>query len=162
MATNAVLEHTGAATALITTGGFRDVLAIGRQTRPALYRLKFEPRWLPVPDELRFEVAERVAPDGRVLTPVDEAAVAAVLDEVVAAGAESLAVCLLFAFANPAHEQAVGRLARARGLSVSLSSELLPEFREFERTSTTVLNAYVSPLMARYLDALEAGLAADA
>ncbi len=158
VATNAVLEHTGAATALITTVGFRDVLAIGRQTRPALYRLKFESRWLPVPDELRFEVPERVAPDGRALIPLNEAAVAAVLDQIVAAGAESLAVCLLFAFANPSHEQAVAHLARARGLNVSLSSEILPEFREFERTSTTVLNAYVSPLMARYLDALEAGL----
>lgn len=158
VATNALLEHTGARTALITTEGFRDVLAIGRQTRPALYRLKFEPRWLPVPDDLRFEAPERVAPDGRILIPLDERAAAAVLDQVVASGAESLAVCLLFSFANPAHEQTIARLAEARGLSTSLSSVILPEFREFERTSTTVLNAYVSPLMARYLDALEAGL----
>jgi N-methylhydantoinase A len=158
VATNALLEHTGARTALITTEGFRDVLAIGRQTRPALYRLKFAPSWTPVPEALRFEVAERVAPDGRVLAPLDEAAAAAVLGQVAASGAESLAVCLLFSFANPAHEQAIRRLAAAHGLNVSLSAEILPEFREFERTSTTVLNAYVSPLMARYLDALEAGL----
>lgn len=159
VATNAVLEHKGARTALITTAGFRDILAIGRQTRPALYRLAFAPRWVPVPDALRFEVEERVAADGQVLIPLDEKTAAAVLDAVVAAGAEALAVCLLFAFANPAHEQAIGRLAAQRGLSVSLSSAILPEFREFERTSTTVLNAYVSPLMTRYLDALEAGLA---
>lgn len=162
VATNAVLEHMGARTALITTAGFRDVLAIGRQTRPALYRLAFPPRWVPVPDDLRFEVLERVATDGAVLTPLDEAQVEDTLDQVVAAGVESLAVCLLFSFVNPSHEQAIGRQARARGLDVSLSSEILPEFREFERTSTTVLNAYVSPLMARYLDALEAGLTSPA
>lgn len=159
VATNAVLEHKGARTALITTAGFGDILAIGRQTRPALYRLAFPPRWVPVPDALRFEVAERVAADGRVVIPLAEEAAAAVLDAVVAAGAEALAVCLLFSFANPAHEQLIGRLAAGRGLSVSLSSAILPEFREFERTATTVLNAYVSPLMTRYLDALEAGLA---
>lgn len=159
VATNAVLEHKGARTALITTAGFGDILAIGRQTRPALYRLAFPPRWVPVPDALRFEVAERVAADGRVVIPLAEEAATAVLDAVVAAGAEALAVCLLFSFANPAHEQLIGRLAAGRGLSVSLSSAILPEFREFERTATTVLNAYVSPLMTRYLDALEAGLA---
>ncbi len=162
VATNAVLEHKGARTALITTAGFRDVLAIGRQTRPALYRLAFAPRWVPVPDELRFEVEERITADGQVLIPLDEEAITAVLDAIVAADAEAVAVCLLFSFANPAHEQAIGRLAAARGLSVSLSSAILPEFREFERTSTTVLNAYVSPLMTRYLDALEAGLANSA
>lgn len=159
VATNAVLEHTGARVALIATAGFRDLLAIGRQTRPALYRLAFPPRWVPVPAELRFEVTERVAATGEIVIPLDEQEAAAVCDRAVAAGAEALAVCLLFSFANPAHEQAIKRLAEARGLAVSLSSEILPEFREFERASTTVLNAYVSPLMARYLDALETGLA---
>jgi N-methylhydantoinase A len=159
VATNAVLEHAGARVALIATAGFRDLLAIGRQTRPNLYRLAFPPRWLPAPDELRFEVTERVAATGAVVTPLDEGEAAAVLDWIIAAGAEALAVCLLFSFANSAHEQAIKRLAEARGLPVSLSSEILPEFREFERTATTVLNAYVSPLMARYLDALEMGLA---
>ncbi len=157
-ATNAVLEHAGARTALIATRGFRDVLAIGRQTRPALYRLAFPPRWLPVPDELRFEVTERVSAEGQVLVPLDHREAAAVLDQAVAAGAESLAVCLLFSFLHPEHEAVLKRLAEARGLNVSLSSEILPEYREFERTSTTVLNAYVSPLMARYLTALEAAL----
>ncbi len=154
-ATNAVLEHKGARVALITTHGFRDVLAIGRQTRPALYRLAFPPRWLLVPDDLRFEVRERIAPGGEVLAPLDEGEAASVLDRAAAAGAEALAVCLLFSFANPDHERTIRRLAEARGFSVSLSSEILPEFREFERTSTTVLNAYVSPLMSEYLARLE-------
>ncbi len=159
VATNAVLEHRGAVTALITTAGFGDVLAIGRQTRPSLYRLTFAPRWLPVPAELRYEVTERVTADGQVLIPLDEETAAAVLDAIVAAGAEVVAVCLLFSFANPDHERRIGRLAAQRGLAVSLSSTILPEFREFERTATTVLNAYVSPLMTRYLHALETGLA---
>jgi N-methylhydantoinase A len=158
VATNAVLEHMGARTALITTAGFRDVLAIGRQTRPALYRLSSPPRWLPAPDGLRFEVTERIAPTGEVVTPLAESEAAAVVDRAIAAGSEVLAVCLLFSFANPEHEQLIGRLARERGLKVSLSSAILPEFREFERTSTTVLNAYVTPLMGEYLDRLEAGL----
>ncbi len=154
VATNAVLEHAGARIALITTRGFRDLLAIGRQTRPALYRLAFPPRWTPVPAELRFEVTERVAATGQVVIPLDEREVEDVLERAVAAGAEALAVCLLFSFVNPSHEQIIKRLAAARGLPVSLSSEILPEFREFERASTTVLNAYVSPLMARYLQRL--------
>lgn len=154
VATNAVLEHAGARVALITTRGFRDLLAIGRQTRPALYRLAFPPRWTPVPAELRFEVTERVAATGQVVIPLDEREVEDVLERAVAAGAEVLAVCLLFSFVNPSHEQTIKRLAAARGLPVSLSSEILPEFREFERASTTALNAYVSPLMARYLQRL--------
>jgi N-methylhydantoinase A len=159
VATNALLEHTGARTALITTRGFRDVLAIGRQTRPSLYRLSFPPRWMPAPDDLRFEVAERVASNGDVLMPLDEVEVERLLDQMVAeGGAESVAVCLLFSFAQPEHERRIGEQARRRGLAVSLSSEILPEFREFERTSTTVLNAYVSPLMARYISRLEAGI----
>jgi N-methylhydantoinase A len=158
VATNALLEHRGAATALITTRGFRDALVIGRQTRPALYQLSFAPRWSPAPDELRFEVTERIAADGSILTELDPDEVERVLDKVTAAGAESLAVCLLFSFANPAHERLIGARARARGLAVSLSCEILPEFREFERMSTVVLNAYVSPLMAEYVGRLAAGL----
>ena len=158
VATNALLEHRGGRTALVTTRGFRDALVIGRQTRPDLYRLSFPPLWTPVPDELRFEVAERVGPGGEVLTTLDPGEVDAVLDAALAAGAETLAVCLLFSFANPVHEQLIGERGRARGLAVSLSSEILPEFREFERTSTTVLNAYVAPLMVEYVDRLERGL----
>ncbi len=158
VATNAVLEHKGARTALITTAGFRDVLVIGRQNRPHLYRLSFPPRWVPVPDDLRFEVRERVSAQGEVLLPLDPEEVDRVLDQVVARGAESLAVVLLFSFLRPEHERLIGERARARGLFVSLSSHILPEYREFERTSTTVLNAYVSPIMARYLASLQEGL----
>ncbi len=159
VATNAVLEHKGARTALITTEGFRDVLVIGRQNRPQLYRLSFPERWVPVPEDLRFEVRERVSSDGEVLIPLDRAQVAQVLDQVVAQGAESLAVSLLFSFVHPEHEAIIGEMAQERGLFVSLSSRILPEYREFERTSTTVLNAYVSPIMARYLRNLSRGLA---
>ncbi len=159
VATNAVLEHKGARTALITTEGFRDVLVIGRQNRPHLYRLSFPERWVPVPEDLRFEVRERVSADGEVLIPLEREQVAQVLDQVVAQGAESLAVSLLFSFVHPEHEAIIGEMARERGLFVSLSSRILPEYREFERTSTTVLNAYVSPIMARYLRNLAEGLA---
>ncbi len=164
IATNALLERKGARTALITTRGFADVLQIGRQTRPALYDLhprKPEPL---VPARWRFEVTERVASDGSVLTPLvlDE------LDPIVAQlesdQIESVAICLLFSFLHPAHEQAIrdeiqnsSRTLRP-SLFVSLSSEVLPEFREYERASTTVINAYVAPLMGRYLARLETGL----
>ena len=154
VATNAVLERKGARTALFTTAGFRDVLAIGRQARPALYDLQpTRPEPL-VPTALRFELAERVAADGSVLQPLDPAEVEKALDGALAGGAESLAISLLFAFLRPEHEQQAAAAARARGLFVSASHEVLPEYREYERTSTTVVNAYVSPLMARYLDRL--------
>ncbi len=158
VATNAVLEHKGARTGFITTQGFRDVLYIGRQTRPALYRLSFPTRWAPVAREDAYEVPERVEPDGRVILPLDETRAASILDEMHEKGVEAVAVCLLFAFANPEHEERIGQLARERGLFVSLSSRILPEYREFERASTTVINAYVSPIMARYLANLEQGL----
>jgi len=159
VATNAMLEHRGAATALITTQGFRDMLAIGRQTRPALYKLSFPPRWVPVPDDLRFEVAGRVSSTGEVLVPLNVSQAETALDQAIVSGAESLAVCLLFSFLHPEHEAMIKTLAGSRGLNVSLSSEILPEYREFERMSTTVLNAYISPLMTAYLIALEKGLA---
>ena len=160
VATNAVLEHKGARTGLIATRGFRDVLFIGRQARPALYRLSLPPRWTPVDREDAYEVAERVEPDGRVSHPLDEAEAERILDDIQAKGVEAVAISLIFSFANPAHEERIGRLARERGLFVSLSSRILPEYREFERTSTTVINAYVSPIMARYLANLESGLQA--
>lgn len=172
VATNALLERRGARTALITTAGFRDVLEIGRQTRPELYAL--HPQRPPplVPAEWRFEVPERVAPArGRgsggqeralLLEPLDLDAVDRVARLLVEAEIESAAVCLLFSFLYPEHEQAVReRLLAAApggGLAISLSSEVLPEFREYERTTTTVINAYVAPLIARYLARLEGGL----
>ncbi len=155
VATNALLERRGARAALLTTGGFRDVLELGRQTRTGLYDLApRKPRPL-LPREHCFEVPERVDRHGAVLVPLDEAALEAALDRVTAMGAESLAVVFLFSFANPEHERRAGERARARGLSVSLSSEILPEYREYERASTTAANAYVAPLMDRYLGRLD-------
>jgi N-methylhydantoinase A len=159
VATNAVIQRTGAKTALITTRGFRDVLEIRRLARPpeliydVLVRLP-EPL---VPRRLRFEVTERVAADGRVLTPLDEGEVRQIAAKLKARGVEAVAVCLLFSFLYPAHEQAIKRILAAAcpGLPVSLSSEILPEFREYERTSTTVMNAYVQPLTAAYLLRME-------
>lgn len=158
VATNAIIERKGARTALITTRGFRDVLAIGRQTRPKLYDLSPTREPPLVPDDLRFEAAERLDFRGQVLTPIDHAEVERLLDQVQAMRVESLAVCFLFSFVNPGHERIVADAARQRGIPVSASHEVLPEHREYERTSTTVANAYVSPVMTRYLDRLQGGL----
>jgi N-methylhydantoinase A len=162
VATNAVLERRGAKTVLVTTEGFRDLLEIGRQNRPALYDL-FADRPAPiVPRELVVEAPERISAAGEVLRALtDQADVA---NSVRALDPEAVAVCLLFSFARPEHERAVGEALR--GLPVSLSSEVLPVFREYERASTTALNAYVAPVLARYLGTLEealrsAGLSCD-
>lgn len=155
VATNAVLERRGACAALLATAGFRDVLALGRQTRLKLYALhptKPEPL---IPRSRCFDVPERLDRRGGTVLPLDEAAAARALDAAVAAGAESVAVVFLFSFANPRHEQRAGEMAAARGLQVSLSSDILPEYREYERASTTAMNAYVAPLMARYLSRLD-------
>ncbi len=155
VATNAIIERRGARTALITTRGFRDVLVIGRQTRPKLY--DFSPHREPplVPDDLRLEANERLDHRGSVLKPLDPAEVEALLDRLEEAGIESLAVCFLFSFLNPEHERTVADAARRRGIPVSTSHEVLPEHREYERTSTTVANAYVAPVMSRYLSHLD-------
>ncbi len=161
VATNALLERRGARAALIATAGFRDVLAIGRQNRPDLYALvPHKPPPL-VPRAWRFEIAERVDAHGAVIIPLDEAGLAPILERLAAEGIESVAVSLLFSFLRPAHEQAIGAAIRRAlpGVHVSLSSEVLPEYREFERTATTVINAYVAPLMGRYLARLAARLA---
>ena len=156
VATNALLERRGARTALITTAGFRDVLEIGRQTRDALYT--FHPTRTPplLPQEMRFEVGERIDWRGDVIAPLDAPAAEALVARLVQEGVESLAVCLLFSYLNPMHERRVGEMARAHGLSVSLSCDIAPEPREFERSATTVANAFVAPVMARYLDRLAA------
>lgn len=158
LATNAVLEQTGARTGLITTAGFRDVLEIGRQTRPALYDLRVTRRPPLVERSLRREVTERLDERGSVLTPLDPASVTAAVSALAESGVESVAICLLFSFANPAHELAVVEAMRRAGMHASVSAEVIPEFREYERTSTVVLNAYVAPLMDRYLGHLEAAL----
>jgi N-methylhydantoinase A len=159
VATNAIIERKGARTALITTRGFRDVLVIGRQNRPRLYDLSPSREPPLVGDDLRVEVTERLDHLGEVLQAIDPAEVETVLDYIEQQGVESLAVCFLFSFVNPGHEQFVANAARRRGIRVSASHEVLPEHREYERTSTTVANAYVVPVMERYLSGLEGGLA---
>jgi N-methylhydantoinase A len=155
VATNALLERRGARTALVTTEGFRDVLEIGRQDRPSLYDLTAARAPSLVPRELRLTVRERMGADGEIAA-LDEASVAAVVERLREAEVESVAVCLLFAYLHPEHERAVGERLRAEldGVDVSLSSEVLPEFREYERFATTAVNAYLAPGLASYLAGL--------
>jgi N-methylhydantoinase A len=155
VATNAVLERKGVLTGLITTAGFRDVLEIGRQTRPKLYDLRVQKVPPLVPRHLRVEVVERLDERGEVMVALDEASLRCALSTLQEAGVKAIAISLLFSFANPLHEQQVAEMARSTGAYVSASCEVLPEFREYERTSTVVLNAYVGPLIERYLARLE-------
>ncbi len=157
IAINTVLEKSGARTALITTAGFRDIYALGRGNRPDAFNLFFHrPRPL-VPRDMTFEVAERMTAAGETLTPLDPAAVAKLAHELTARGIAAVAVCFLHAYANPSHEIAAGEVLRreAPALFVTLSHEILREFREYERTSTTALNAYVGPRVSRYLERFE-------
>lgn len=163
IATNAVLERKLATGALIATRGFEDVLEIGRHVRKDIYGLKAEKRSVLVPRRRRFGLAERMRADGSVETPLNRAAAKALIEAVRASGGEdgaveAVAVCLLHAYANPAHEQAFkAMLAEAwPEAAVSLSSDISPEMREFERSSTTVLNALLAPVAARYLKRLAA------
>jgi N-methylhydantoinase A len=166
IATNALLERKGAVTALVTTGGFKDVIQIGRQIRPSLYDFDFDIPSPLVPDQLRMEVNERVAPQGNVIQPIDISQIDELISVLHSLNVESIAVCLLFSFANPIHEQAITKRLRNEGNApasstaffVSPSYEVLPEYREYERTSTTVVNAYVSPILERYLSRLESKL----
>ena len=161
VATNTLLTRSGATTALITTKGFRDTLVIGRQARPDLYALHPQRREPLVPRRLCFEVDERIAADGEVVTPLDLDQLEAVLDRILRTRARSVAICFLFSFINSEHEAIAAERARARGLNVSASYEILPQHREFERMSTTSANAYLAPVMINYLDALEARLGRD-
>ncbi|HEY7475082.1 MAG TPA: hydantoinase/oxoprolinase family protein [Vicinamibacterales bacterium] len=155
VATNAVLERKGARVALFSTSGFEDVLRIGRQTRPELYNL-FVPLPRPIVDpELTFGVEERVDADGRVLQAPAGAEVDRLADLAKDRGADVIALCLLHSYVNSAHERGLAERLRKAGWRVSASHEVLPEYREFERWSTTVVNAYVTPLIDRYLAALE-------
>lgn len=156
VATNALLERRGERVAFVGSEGFADMLAIGRQNRPQLYDLFVrKPEPLVGLDDC-LGLAERIGADGGVLRPLDDAASAAVLDEIERRGIRSVAVCLLFSYLNPAHEERFAALARDCGINVCCSSELLPEFREFERASTTVVNAYVGRRTSSYLTNLEA------
>ncbi len=152
VSTNALLERRGARTALVTTDGFRDVIEIGRQNRPALYDLTLAPPEPLVPRELRFTVAERVGPEG-VLLELDGESVRRAVEEIAAAKVEAVAVCLLFSFVHPDHEQQIraALLEALPDVPVSLSSEVLPEFREYERFATTTADAYLAPGLAAYL-----------
>jgi N-methylhydantoinase A len=158
VATNALLERKGAKTAFVTTAGFEDLIAIGRQNRPELYNLTPEPARPIVPRRLCFGVAERMLFDGSVEKPLGDAEIAALKKRLAASGAEAVAICLLHSCQNDAHERMLLDALRDSGY-VCASCEISPEFREFERASTTVINAYVGPLMDRYLGELERGCA---
>ena len=151
-ATNALLERRGARTALVTTAGFRDAIEIGRQARPALYDLTRDRPPILVPRDLRFDVRERCGPDG-VIVPLEDDAIADAVAAVRDAEVEAVAVCLLFSFLHPDHEQRLGAAIRDAlpDVHVSLSSDVLPEVREYERMSTTAADAYLGPPLERYL-----------
>lgn len=160
--TNAMLERKGARVAFVTTAGFEDTIAIGRQTRSRLYDW-FAPVPVPlVPKPLRFGVPERISAEGVVLRSPSDAELQTLVEQVRASGAESVAISLLFSFANPVTEQRVEAALRQLGLPVSTSHRILPEFREYERASTTVVNAYLAPRMQRYLVHLEQSVATRA
>jgi N-methylhydantoinase A len=153
--TNTLLERKGARTALVTTSGFEDVIEIGRQARPKLYDFFFDRIEPLVPKELRFGINERTAADGEILTPPTKQDLRALADQIAAAHPGSIAISLLFSFANPRNEEAVVHALKSLNAPLSISHEILPEFREYERTSTVVINAYLQPVMERYLRNLE-------
>ena len=160
VATNALLQRAGKPVAFITTEGFRDMLLIGRQNRPHLYALEVRrPRPLTL-EENCFTVRERIAASGAVVEPLDIAEVDRLVASILGRGLKHVAVCLLFSFVNPDHERLIGARCDLAGLTVSLSSDVLPEFREYERASTTVINASLRPTVEAYLRALGKGLAA--
>jgi N-methylhydantoinase A len=158
VATNAILERRGARTGLVTTEGFRDLLEIGRLRLSRLYDMDHRRPPPLVRRRWRLEVGERLDHRGKVVRALDPASVETAVGVIVEEGLEAVAICLIHAYANPAHERAVGAAIRVKAphIHVTLSSEILPEIREFERTSTAVANAYVMPVMDRYLSRLEA------
>jgi len=155
IATNAIVERRGARTALVTTAGFEDLLIIGRQNRPSLYDWRVTRTPPVLPRGMAVGARERMGPNGRALKRLSPAEVRRIVKVVRAAGAESVAVCLLFSFANPRHEEVL-RSALEPVCDVSISSRVHPEFREYERASTTALDAYVKPLVRKHLATLEA------
>jgi N-methylhydantoinase A len=161
VATNALLEHKSAKVALLTTQGHRDVLEMREGLKPNRYDLRSPPPEPLVPRELRFGVRERLKPNGEVLTPLDEASLAEAIAAIKTSGAASVAICFLHAYRDPAHEiAAAGRIARELpGISISRSSDVLPQIKEYERVSTTVVNAAVAPVVRYYLERLEKRLA---
>jgi N-methylhydantoinase A len=158
VATNAILERKGAKTALITNKGFEDIIEIGRQNRSRLYDLAYRKEPHIVPLDLRFGIRGRILHTGEEHEPLDIQEARKIARQLEKAQTESVAVCFIFSFANPSHEQKIRELLEGTGVAVSLSHEILAEFREFERTSTTVLNGYVSPKMQNYIAYLMAEL----
>lgn len=158
VATNALLEKKGASSALITTRGFADVLHIGRQERPNIYDNKVRRPNPLIPRYLRFEVEERLDHKGHVLSELKEKEVEKIASKLTAEGVKSVAVCLLHSYKNPVHEKKIKEIMEGRNFYITLSSDILPEFREYERMSTTVINAYVMPIMNRYIEILESEL----
>jgi N-methylhydantoinase A len=153
--TNTLLERKGARTALVTTAGFEDAIEIGRQARPKLYDFFFDRVEPIVPANLRFGIEERTASDGKILTDPSTADLESLAFHVKAKQPQSIAISLLFSFANSKNEQAVAEALKPLGVPISISHQILPEFREYERTSTVVINAYLQPVMQRYLENLE-------
>ena len=158
VATNALLERKGARTALVTTAGFEDVIEIGRQARPDLYNLAVKRPATLIAGELRFGVKERVAADASVITPLTKKELRVLVKKLNQARVESIAVSLLFSFANPEHENAIADALAPLGVPVSVSHQILPEYREYERTSTVAINAYLAPRVSHYLSELTDGL----
>ena len=152
--TNALLQRRGARTALVTTSGFEDVIEIGRQARPELYNLNAVKPPTLVPSELRFGVKERVVASGEVLESLDEDEINKLVAKLRQARPDSIAISLLFAFVYPKHEQRIAQALATLDVPLSISHQILPEYREYERTSTVTVNAYLQPLMGRYLNRL--------
>ena len=157
VATNAILENQGARTALVTTRGFRDVLEFRRLRFPDLFSLDYTPPKPLVQRRHRFEVIERIMPDGSVRQPLDDVSVESVLDKLEQLQPEAIAICLLHSYANPIHERKVVEAVKNRfpNLYVSGSIDVLPEIREYERTSTTVINSYIGPIVDSYLESMQ-------
>jgi N-methylhydantoinase A len=159
VATNALLERKGARVAFVTTAGFEDTLAIARQSRPSLYNWNHHRPEPIAASDCCFGVPERIGPDGAALLVPTQRSLRELRHQIRSAQVQSIAVSLLFSFANPAHERAIAESLRSLGLPISLSHEILPEFREYERASTVGLNAYIAPRMQSYIERLEHGLA---
>ncbi len=155
VATNALLERRGARLALITTAGFEDLLTIGRQTRRELYNIMVEERRPLVDRQFCFGLSERIGYDGQIILSLDLKALDRLIQKLKRNKIESVVVCFLHSYANPAHERKVGEKLARSNIYFSLSSDVLPEYREYERASTTAINAYVAPLMDRYINHLE-------
>src|SRR3984893_8590039 len=152
--TNTLLQRTGARTSLVTTAGFEDAIEIGRQARPKLYDFFFDRIEPLVPKDLRFGVNERIASDGEILTTPTPEQLRTLAEQIALAQPQSIAISLLFCFANPKNELAVAEALNSLAVPLSISHQILPEFREYERTSTVVINAYLQPVMQTYLENL--------